>query len=188
VSFVIAFEQSLTTHYALRLAILNQYRAALDPELAQKDPEAAANSPPYRYLFHCYYYQHQLWRFAQNVIDLVRFSSAFMHHPSNAALLQLAAMDALDKKCGGLKLYLPVGPFLRRMIGSLGFGHSDPLADIQDDENPSDLLSLYLVMMVLTPLLQTSFKVSLGKWSMISGRLLQGTLTCFHPGMYLNAS
>jgi hypothetical protein len=135
----------LTTHYAFRLAILNQYRAALDPELAQKDPEAAANSPPYRYLFHCYYYQHQLWRFAQNVIDLVRFS--------NAALRQLAAMDALDKKCGGLKLYLPVGPFLRRMIGSLGFGHSDPLADIQDDENPSGLLSLDWVMMVLTPLL-----------------------------------
>jgi hypothetical protein len=60
----------------IRLTILGQYRAALDPELAKKDPEAAANAPPYRYLFHCYYYQYHLMRFASNLLDLVRFFSS----------------------------------------------------------------------------------------------------------------
>jgi hypothetical protein len=61
-SVAVAIADDLTRH-----AVLDPYRAVLDPKFAGED----VDTPPHRYLFHCYVYQYHLMRFSQDLIDVV---------------------------------------------------------------------------------------------------------------------
>jgi hypothetical protein len=51
--------------------VLEPYRHAFDEEFKKEAGSENADVPPHRYLFHCYYYQYHLYRFATNLLDLV---------------------------------------------------------------------------------------------------------------------
>ncbi|EIN13098.1 hypothetical protein PUNSTDRAFT_139763 [Punctularia strigosozonata HHB-11173 SS5] len=98
-----------------RHAILEPYRVALDPRQGADDMD----TPPHRYLFHCYVYQYHLMRFSQNLVDV------------------LGGILKVEENAGRSRLWYPTSWLSRANVLWQSYTTYNEAEDRGEDEDPN---------------------------------------------------